>query len=72
MFALPLTSSLPATLASHVFGRFTASPASRSMPAMAAQPSVGASMPAAMAAHADVEDEEEFDLAQRVRDVGEW
>ncbi len=65
MFALPLTASLPSTLASHVFGRFAASSAPSALPAMAV-PSSGASFQ-----RADAEDEE-FDLAQRVREVGEW
>lgn len=68
MFALPLTASLPSTLVSHVFGRFAGSSAPSSMPRMA--------MPSPGALRADVatdfEEEEEFDLAQRVREVGEW
>ncbi len=68
MFALPLTASLPSALASHVFGRFAAA----STPRMAVQsPAVAASALRADVA-ADFEDEEEFDLAQRVREVGEW
>lgn len=68
MFALPLTASLPSTLASHVFGRFAASSAASSMPRMAMpSPSVATS-----AAATGFEEEEEFDLAQRVREVGEW
>ncbi|MES2610887.1 MAG: hypothetical protein V4679_11645 [Pseudomonadota bacterium] len=72
MFALPLTASLPSTLASHVFGRFAASSAASSTPRMAMPtPSAAASALRADVA-TDFEDEEEFDLAQRVRDVGEW
>lgn len=73
MFALPLTPSLPSTLASHVFGRFASASTQRSAVAMAA---VGSAVPARLAAAAPVveefEEEEEFDLAQRVREVGEW
>ncbi len=72
MFALPLTPSLHSTLASHVFGRFAASSAPSATPRMAVQ-SPGATASALRADVAtDFEDEEEFDLAQRVREVGEW
>jgi len=68
MFALPLTASLPSTLASHVFGRFAAS----STPRMAVQSPAAAASALRADVATDFEDEEEFDLAQRVRDVGEW
>ncbi|MFN3437424.1 MAG: hypothetical protein ACK41V_07010 [Acidovorax sp.] len=67
MFALPLTASLPSTPASHVFGRFAAS----STPRMAAQ-SPAAALSALRADMATNFEEEEFDLARRVREVGEW
>lgn len=72
MFALPLTASLPSTLASHVFGRFAASSAPRSTPAMAMQGSAAAPGARMAAVADDFEEEEEFDLAQHVRNVGEW
>ncbi|MNY76580.1 hypothetical protein D3C86_2162120 [compost metagenome] len=51
-----------------MFGRFAASAAASSMPRMAMpSPSV-----ATRAVATDFEEEEEFDLAQRVREVGEW
>lgn len=68
MFALPLTASLPSTLASHVFGRFSAS----FTPRMAVQSPAAASGALRADAATDFEEEEEFDLAQRVREVGEW
>ncbi|MNT97252.1 hypothetical protein D3C72_2395290 [compost metagenome] len=68
MFALPLTASLPSTLASHVFGRFAVS----STPRMAVQSPAAAASTLRADVAADFEDEEEFDLAQRVREVGEW
>ncbi|MDZ7862780.1 hypothetical protein [Acidovorax sp.] len=68
MFALPLTASLPSTLASHVFGRFAAS----STPHMAVQSPAAAASALRADVATDFEDEEEFDLAQRVREVGEW
>lgn len=71
MFALPLTASLPSTLASHVFGRFASSSAPSAMPAMAAQASGGAGSLQLRDAAVDLDDDE-FDLAQRVREVGEW
>lgn len=73
MFALPLTASLPSTLASHVFGRFAASSAPSSMARMAmpAPAAAASTLRADVAAHFEGE-EEEFDLAQRVREVGEW
>lgn len=72
MFALPLTASLPSTLASHVFGRFAASSASSSKPALSVPASASASRVQLADVTTDFQDEEEFDLAQRVREVGEW
>ncbi len=71
MFASP-TASLHSTLASHVFGRFaSSSPAPLAMPAMAAQAPAGAGSMQLRDAAAEFDDDE-FDLAQRVREVGEW
>ena len=75
MFAPSLPNSLHSALANHVFGRFTQAV----VPAM--PPSASASAPGS--AHGFVEarsasstealdTEVEIDLAQRVRDVGEW
>lgn len=72
MFALPLTPSLHSTLASHVFGRFAASSAPSSTPRMAMPSQSGAASTQRADVATDFEDEEEFDLAQRVREVGEW
>ena len=73
MFALPLTASLPSTLASHVFGRFAASSVPASAPRMATpSPSMAANSLRADVATDFEDEEEEFDLAQRVREVGEW
>ena len=65
MFATPFTAPLHDTLASHVFGRF--------MPKRA-QPVVTEAIIAPLPVQAAVvlEDEDIPDLAQRVRDVGEW
>jgi len=65
MFATPFTAPLHETLASHVFGRL--------MP-QRAQPGVTEVVTAPAPAQAAVAVEEEAipDLAQRVRDVGEW
>lgn len=67
MFATPVTAPLHETLANHVFGRL--------LP-QRAQPVVTEAVTApaqAQAAAVVVVDEEAIpDLAQRVRDVGEW
>ncbi|MFN7155795.1 MAG: hypothetical protein ACK4OE_19135 [Acidovorax sp.] len=66
MFATPVTAPLHETLANHVFGRF--------MP-QRAQPVVTEAVTALaqVQAPAVVVGEDAFpDLAQRVRDVGEW
>jgi hypothetical protein len=70
MFASSLSLSLPSSLASHVFGRFASSAAPTAMPV----PMSGsvAALHARNAATEVDDGEEEFDLAQRVRDVGEW
>lgn len=62
MFANPFSAPLHDTLASHVFGRF--------LPQRAA----GAATLAAAAPVGDptATEEEPVDLAQRVREVGEW
>ncbi len=64
MFATPFTAPLHETLASHVFGRF--------MP-QRAQPGVTEAV-VAPAQPAPVMDDDDAipDLAQRVREVGEW
>lgn len=66
MFAPPLNAPLHNALASHVFGRFAARavPAVRHDSALHVAPSLA---PSDMA-----EDADEVDLAQRVRDLGEW
>lgn len=64
MFATPFTAPLHETLASHVFGRF--------MPKRAQPVVAEAAMVPVQAEAALVEDDEIPDLAQRVRDVGEW
>ena len=63
MFATPFTAPLHETLASHVFGRF--------LP-QRAQPGVAEAVTAPVQAAVVVEEEAIPDLAQRVRDVGEW
>jgi hypothetical protein len=72
MFALPLTASLPSTLASHLFGRFSAPSVPSPMSVVAMQASGGAASARLAQVAEDFENEEEFDLAQRVREVGEW
>ncbi len=63
MFAIPFTASSPSTLGPGLFGRFLS---------RAAPPATG--VVALQAAPVEVElTEESFpDLAQRVREVGEW
>ncbi|KQB60384.1 MULTISPECIES: hypothetical protein [Acidovorax] len=63
MFATPFTAPLHETLASHVFGRFMS---------QRAQPSVPEVVMAPVHAALVVEDDAIPDLAQRVREVGEW
>lgn len=63
MFATPFSAPLHETLASHVFGRF--------LP-QRAQPGVTEAVLAPVQAAVVVEEEAIPDLAQRVRDVGEW
>lgn len=65
MFATPVTTPLHETLANHVFGRL--------LP-QRTQPVVTEAVPAqAQAAAVVIVDEEAIpDLAQRVREVGEW
>lgn len=62
MFATPFSAPLHETLVSHVFGRF--------LPQRA--PVVATLATAAPVVDAPVADEEPVDLAQRVREVGEW
>jgi len=65
MFALPLTARLHDTLASHVFGR--------PVPPLAPPGHGGlAGAPQALGAEAAAPEDEVPDLAQRVREVGEW
>lgn len=65
MFSLPISAPFHGTLARHVFGRFLAQPAPASV-----LPLHGASVESAQDdASAD---DAPFDLAQRVREVGEW
>ncbi len=63
MFATPLNAPLHETLASHVFGRW--------MPPRE-QPSVNEVAVAPEKATPVMEDDAIPDLAQRVREVGEW
>ena len=65
MFAIPFTASSHESLAGHVFGRFMPRP----VPADAGEGG-GASAAPAMAGAAAEDDMP--DLAQRVREVGEW
>ncbi len=62
-----LTASLHGALASHVFGRFASSLAPSPVLAMPRQAANKVALDAA-----DADEGEEIDLAQRVRDVGEW
>ena len=67
MFATSLSAPLPTSIASHLFGRFIA-PSGSQASSTGALASVGA-MPSAM----DEQDDEAMpDLAQRVREIGEW
>ena len=66
-----LTASLHSTLASHVFGRFASSLAPSPAAAMPKQAANKVVSQLALNA-ADADEGEEVDLAQRVRDVGEW
>ena len=67
MFATSLSAPLPTSLASHLFGRFIAPPASS-----AASPGAVASASAMPSAMDEQDDEAMPDLAQRVREIGEW
>ncbi|CAN7431261.1 hypothetical protein LJR074_002803 [Acidovorax sp. LjRoot74] len=63
MFATPFSAPVPPRFASQVFGRFM----SRSAPADTNKPMV------APVVNEPVQEEDDFpDLAQRVREVGEW
>ena len=62
MFSTPFSAPLHETLASHVFGRF--------LPQRA--PVVATLATAPSVVDATAAEEEPFDLAQRVREVGEW
>lgn len=63
MFATPISAPVPSRFASQVFGRFM----SRSAPVSTHKPM------AAPVVNDPVEEEEDLpDLAQRVREVGEW
>lgn len=63
MFATSLSAPLPTSLASHLFGRFIAPSGSQASSTGAVEP------PSAM----DEQDDEAMpDLAQRVREIGEW
>ena len=67
MFANSLSASLPTSLASHLFGRFIA-PSGAQASSPGAMVSAGA-MPSAI----DEQDDDAMpDLAQRVREIGEW
>ena len=63
MFATSLSAPLPTSLASHLFGRFIA-------PSGSQVSSTGAVAPAS--AMDEQDDEAMPDLAQRVREIGEW
>ncbi len=66
MFATSLSAPLPTSLASHLFGRFMSPSVSQASGASTVA-STGA-MPNAVEEH----DDEMPDLAQRVREIGEW
>ena len=67
MFANSLSASLPTSLASHLFGRFIAPSGSQASSTGAVAPA--SAIPSAM----DEQDDEAMpDLAQRVREIGEW
>jgi len=65
MFATPFSAPLHETLASHVFGRFLP----QRVPAGA---TTVTPVTAETTIEATVAEDEPFDLAQRVREVGEW
>ena len=67
MFATSLSAPLPTSLASHLFGRFIAPSG-----AQASSPSALASAAAVPSAMDEQDDEAMPDLAQRVREIGEW
>ncbi len=65
MFATPFSAPLHQSLANHVFGRF--------MPARPVVTNIAAEAVGAVASEPEVVEDDAFpDLAQRVRDVGEW
>ena len=66
-----LTASLHSTLASHVFGRFASSSVLSPVVAMPKQAESKVVNQLALNT-VDADEGEEVDLAQRVRDVGEW
>ena len=67
MFATSLSAPLPTSLASHLFGRFIAP--SESQASSTGAVASASAMPSAM----DEQDDEAMpDLAQRVREIGEW
>lgn len=71
MFAIPLNAPLHETLASHVFGRFMIRNVQYAgMADVAARPAAPSPTVAAMEAPGC--DDEIVDLAQRVREMGEW
>lgn len=65
MFATPFSAPLHETLVSHVFGRFLPQRA----PVVATFATLATATPVV---DAEAPEEEPFDLAQRVREVGEW
>ncbi len=67
MFATPLPAPLPISLASHLFGRFI-SPSGSEASDSSALASTGA-VPSQLEGH---DDDAMPDLAQRVREIGEW
>ena len=68
MFATSLSAPLPTSLASHLFGRFIAPSG-----AQASSPGAMASAAGAMPSAIDEQDDDAMpDLAQRVREIGEW
>ena len=74
MFATPFSAPLHQALVSHIFGRFMPSQASVAVGASeSAEPSAPeAATTAGPAPDVAVDDEAWPDLAQRVREVGEW
>lgn len=67
MFATPLSAPLPTSLASHLFGRFISPSGSEA----SSINSVAAGC-AATSQEVELDDDAMPDLAQRVREVGEW